>query len=79
MVFKSSDIIELLSAEREHFLKSLQILLKEMKEFLTETHEYPEASEISPICWETKGLKNFQNEVLFISRSPYIFFVLPDW
>lgn len=67
-IFKSADIIELLSAEREHFLETLHVLLKEMKEYLTETHEYPKDSEISALCWEAKGLKMFHNEVLRLIR-----------
>lgn len=62
-ILKSPDIIELLTAEREHFLQSLLVLMKELKEFLSEPHQYPDDSDISPICWETKGLKMFQNEV----------------
>lgn len=55
--------MEQLSAEREHFLESLHSLMKEFKSYLNENHTAPDDLEISPICWETKGLKQFQNEV----------------
>lgn len=57
--------MEQLTAEREHFLESLDALVKELKSFLSENHKCPDDIEISPICWETKGLKNFQDEVTF--------------
>lgn len=62
-ILKSVDIMELLSAERKHFLQSLHRLMKELKESLSQPKQYPEDSEISSICWETKELKQFQNEV----------------
>lgn len=62
-VLKRPDIMEQLAAEREHFLKSLNALMKELKGFLTDSHKSPEDLEISAVCWETKGLKLFQNEV----------------
>lgn len=64
-ILKSVDIMELLSAERQHFLESLLKLVKEMKELLAEPKTYPPDSEISSICWETKELKLFQNEVCY--------------
>lgn len=62
-MLKRPDIMEQLTAEREHFLESLHGLMKEFKTFLNENHTAPDDLEISPICWETKGLKQFQNEV----------------
>lgn len=62
-ILKSVDIMELLSAERQHFLQSLHKLMIELKETLTQPKTYPDDSEISSICWETKELKLFQNEV----------------
>lgn len=69
-ILKSADIMELLSAERQHFLQTLHKFVKELKDLLAEPKAYPEGSEISSICWETKELKLFQNQVceyLFIS------------
>lgn len=62
-ILKSADIMELLSAERQHFLQSLHKFVKELKELLAEPKAYPDDTEISSICWETKELKLFQNEV----------------
>lgn len=62
-ILKSADIMELLTAERQQFLQSLHGLIKELKELLSEPRTCPNDSEISPICWETKELKLFQNEV----------------
>lgn len=62
-ILKSDDIMELLSAERQHFLQSLHKLMKELKELLAEPKKCPDDSEISALCWETKELKLFQNEV----------------
>lgn len=62
-ILKSADIMELLSAERQHFLQSLHKLMKELKELLAEPKQCSEDSEISSLCWETKELKLFQNEV----------------
>lgn len=55
--------MDLLAAERQHFLSSLHGLMKELKEQLAEPRKYPENAEISEMCWETKALKNFQIEV----------------
>lgn len=63
-ILKSVDILELLSAERQHFLQSLHSLIKELKELLSEPRTCPDETEISSVCWETKELKLFQNEVL---------------
>lgn len=62
-VVKRQDIMEQLTAEREHFLESLHVLLKELKPFLSENHNCPDDIEISAVCWETKRLKLFHNEV----------------
>lgn len=62
-ILNSVDILKLLSAERQHFLQSLHGLIKELKELLSEPRTCPDETEISPICWETKELKLFQNEV----------------
>lgn len=72
-ILKSADIMELLSAERQHFLQSLHKLMKELKELLAEPKKCPEDSEISSLCWETKEFKLFQNEVKYYqSRSNFI-------
>lgn len=62
-ILKSADIMELLTAERQQFLQSLHGLIKNLKEILSEPKTCPDDAEISPICWETKELKLFQNEV----------------
>lgn len=62
-VVKSPEIIELLAAEREHFLHSLLRLMKQLKDQLMEPRRYPEDLDISNACWETKTLKMFQIEV----------------
>lgn len=62
-ILKSADIMELLSAERQHFLQSLHKLMNELKELLAEPKKCPDDSEISAVCWETKELKQFQYEV----------------
>lgn len=62
-ILKNVDIMEMLFAERQHFLQSLHNLIKELKELLAEPKKYPKDAEISEICWETKELQLFQNEV----------------
>lgn len=62
-ILRSADIMELLSAERQHFLQTLHKYVAKLKESLTEPEAYPDDSEISSMCWETKELKLFQNEV----------------
>lgn len=62
-VLRRQDIMEQLTAEREHFLESLHVLLRELKPFLSENHKCPDDIDISPVCWETKRLKSFHNEV----------------
>lgn len=62
-IVKSADIVELLSAERQHFLQSLHKLMKELKESLAQPKKCPDNLDISQLCWETKELKLFQNEV----------------
>lgn len=62
-IVQSADIMELLSAERQHFLQTLHKFVDELKESLTEPKTYPDDTEISSICWETKELKLFQNQV----------------
>lgn len=62
-VLKSPDIIDLLAAEREHFLHSLLRLMKELKDQLSEPRQYPKDLDISEVCRETKTLKMFQIEV----------------
>lgn len=62
-IVKSPDIIDLLSAEREHFLHALLRLMKELKDQLMEPRRYPKDLEISDTCWETKTLKLFQIQV----------------
>lgn len=68
-VLRSPDIIDLLAAEREHFLHSLLRLMKELKDQLAEPRQYPPDADISEMCWETKTLKIFQTEV---SRAPSV-------
>lgn len=67
-VLKSPDIIDLLAAEREHFLHSLLRLMKELKDQLSEPRQYPKDLDISEVCCETKALKMFQIEVSHVSR-----------
>lgn len=62
-IVQSADIMELLSAERQHFLQTLHRFVDELKESLTEPKTYPDDAEISSICWETTELKLFQNQV----------------
>lgn len=62
-IVQSADIMELLSAERQHFLQTLHKFVDELKESLIEPKTYPDDTEISSICWETKELKLFQNQV----------------
>lgn len=62
-ILRSADIMELLSAERQHFLQTLHKYVNELKESLAQPKACPVDSEISSICWETKELKLFQNEV----------------
>lgn len=68
-IVQSADIMELLSAERQHFLQTLHKFVNELKESLTEPKMYPEDSEISAICWETIELKLFQNQVNHFIRG----------
>lgn len=62
-ILKSDDIMELLSAERQHFLQSLHKFFNTLKESITEPKVYPGNTDISHICWETKDIKMFQNQV----------------
>lgn len=55
--------MEMLSAERQHFLQSLHGLIKDLKESLSEPKNYADDAEISEICFETRELKLFQDEV----------------
>lgn len=55
--------MEMLSAERQHFLQSLNGLLKELKDSLSEPKKIQADAEISEICFETRELKLFQDEV----------------
>lgn len=77
-ILKSADIMELLSAERQHFLQTLHKFVNELKELLAEPKAYPEGSDISSICWETKELKLFQNQVcnVFYYINLYIEYAL---
>lgn len=61
--------MEQLTAEREHFLESLHVLLNELKPFLSENHKCPDDIDISPVCWESKRLKTFHNEVSFLYHT----------
>lgn len=56
-------MLDILSAERKQFSHSLHVLIKELKESLSEAKQFPDDMEISQICWETKELRKFQNEV----------------
>lgn len=62
-ILKSPDILEMLAAEREHFLHLLLRLMKELKDQLAEPRQYPTDLDISEMCWETNTLKMFQIEV----------------
>lgn len=62
-ILKSADIMELLAAERQHFLQSLHGHVKQLKENLAEPKVCPDDSEISAVCWETRELKSFQMQV----------------
>lgn len=75
-VLKSPDIIDLLSAEREHFLHSLLVLMKELKDQQSEPRRYPKDLDISETCWETKTLKIFQIEVSHASSAVVCFISL---
>lgn len=68
-ILKSADIMELLAAERQHFLQSLDGYVKQLKETLAEPKVCPADSEISSICFETKELKTFQNQVFINNYS----------
>lgn len=68
-ILKSADIMELLSAERQHFLQSLHKFVVMLKESLTEPKVYPDDSEISEVCYETKELKMFQNQVFYSKNA----------
>lgn len=69
-ILKGVDVMEMLSAERQQFLQSLHGLINELKESLNEPKIYAADSEISEICFETRELKLFQDEVSFV---PIIF------
>lgn len=60
---KIPDIIELLAAERAHFLQLLMRLNKELKDQMAEPREYPADLDISEMCWEAKTLKTYQMQV----------------
>lgn len=68
-VVKIPDIVDLLAAEREHFLHSLLRLMKELKDQLAEPRQYPSDLDISEMCWEAKTLKMYQLEVSHVSRG----------
>lgn len=75
-ILKSVDIMEMLSAERQHFLQSLHGLIKDLKGSLSEPKNYADDAEISEICFETRELKRFQDEVsgnIFHSHRRFIF------
>lgn len=64
--------MEMLSAERQHFLQSLNGLLKQLKDSLSEPRKIQADAEISEICFETRELKLFQDEVRCSCSLPNI-------
>lgn len=74
-VLQSPDIIDLLAAEREHFLHSLLRLMKELKDQSAEPRQYPPDADISETCWETKTLKIFQIDVSRVAGAHLILYL----
>lgn len=62
-ILKGVDVMEMLSAERQQFLQSLHGFINELKASLSEPKKYALDSEISELCFETRELKMFQDEV----------------
>lgn len=66
-------VLELLTAEREHFLQSLQLLIKDLRVALSQSGDsVNENSHISPICWECRWLRVVEHQIDEISRISHV-------
>ncbi|XP_059611101.1 cytoplasmic dynein 2 heavy chain 1 [Phlebotomus argentipes] len=66
-------VLELLTAEREHFLQSLQFLIKDLQVALAQSGDsVHENSHISPICWECRWLRVVEHQIDEISKISHV-------
>uniref|UniRef100_A0A1B0CJW6 Cytoplasmic dynein 2 heavy chain 1 n=1 Tax=Lutzomyia longipalpis TaxID=7200 RepID=A0A1B0CJW6_LUTLO len=66
-------VLELLTAEREHFLQSLQVLIKDLKVALSQSGDtMTENNHISPICWECRWLRVVEYQIDEINKISHV-------
>uniref|UniRef100_A0A1B0DN78 Dynein heavy chain, cytoplasmic n=1 Tax=Phlebotomus papatasi TaxID=29031 RepID=A0A1B0DN78_PHLPP len=66
-------VLELLTAEREHFLQSLQLLIKDLRVALSQSGDsVNENSHISPICWECRWLRVVEHQIDEINKISHV-------
>ncbi|GAB0096653.1 Cytoplasmic dynein 2 heavy chain 1 [Sergentomyia squamirostris] len=66
-------VLELLTAEREHFLQSLQLLIKDLQQALSESGDpVNDNSHISQICKECRWLRIVENQIDEILKISHV-------
>ena len=71
VISKRPTVLELLTAEREHFLQSLNSLLKDLKNSLIQRNDTYDVGDVSPLVAESRWLKIVEYQVLVKKKMCY--------